>query len=115
MTGGYGHSTIHFVTAQENKHGLMDCLSEGVLLTKETSGRWEIKATGGGECKRTLCVCFQNKEKAGGKQIDRAQKSYRKWDSHLKKKIKINSSTPCALYMLIEGLLQTAGSPSNVL
>lgn len=62
-------------------------------------------------------VCLLPKERKGRRKerkIECGHKSYIKWDSDWKK-IKINSSTPCALYMLTEGLLQTAGSPSNVL
>ena len=78
--------TFHNSTGKQTQtDGSGICLSEGVYSLRKPKENGKIKATQRVGCKRTLCVCFQNKEKAGGKQIDCAHSKLHKVGLSLKK------------------------------
>lgn len=108
------HNTFHNSTGKQthtDDSGI--CLSEGIYFLLRKPRKMENKSTKRSRMEES--VCLLPKPKKG------RRKENRMCSSKLHKvrlslgKLKRNSSTPCALYMLIEGLLQTAGSPSNVL
>lgn len=93
-----------------------------LLMEKKASGKWKdaLKWKEGEGIlfcaqfqKNKVCV-WGEKKKGKEKKKEMGQNKPQKIEFSLEK-LERNSSTPCALYMLTEGLLQTADSPSNVL